>query len=55
MGFAGIDIIVVLPGHKLTDPKGVDYFVQPGLAINNGAGKLYCVQSDYEKLRKALK
>lgn len=53
--FAGVQIIVVEPGHKLTCPKGVDYFVQPGSAINNGGGKLYCVQSDYEKLCEAAK
>jgi len=51
MGFWGVDIIVVEDGYRMKCPNGVDYVVSNGSAVNNGKGKIFCTQADFDSIK----
>lgn len=51
MGFHEVDIIIVENGRKMTCFNGVEYVVSNGSAVNNGKGKIFCTQADFDLIK----
>lgn len=53
MNYRGFEIAVVDNGHEMKDPKdGQSYKVTHGNMVNDGRGKIYMTEPDYQNLKR---